>query len=145
MIKIRRMTKEDIPAAVEIERVCFSEPWSEKVYSATLLLPYAHYYVAQEESGNIVGTCGVKLILGEGEIGNVAVLPAYRGRGIARKLMERMLTDAGQESAEAFTLEVRAGNVPAIRLYESFGFRQEGIRKRFYRDPEEDALILWKR
>ena len=86
-----------------------------------------------------------ELILEEGEIGNVAVLPAYRGRGIARRLMEKMLSDALQNEAKAFTLEVRAGNLPAIRLYESLGFVQEGIRKRFYRDPEEDALILWKR
>ena len=149
---IRRMTKEDIPGVLEVERASFSEPWSYEIFNATLLLPYAYYYVAEavfgEGEGNrsvIAGQCGVRDVLGEGEITNVSVLPAFRGQGISRKMLGRLFEEAGERGTGTFTLEVRAGNTPAIRLYESFGFKTEGIRRAFYRDPVEDALIMWKR
>ncbi|MBP3216988.1 MAG: ribosomal protein S18-alanine N-acetyltransferase [Lachnospiraceae bacterium] len=146
MIQIRKMEREDIPAAVEIEQACFSQPWSEDAYNATLLLPFAHYYVAVDEERNrIVGTCGVREILGEGEVGNVAVLPAYRQQGIARALMTMLLEETTARGVQALTLEVRSTNTAAIRLYESLGFVQEGVRKNFYEKPTEDALILWRR
>ena len=86
MIRIRRMTADDLPQVLEIERICFSEPWSEDVYRATLLLPYADYYVAEVDDGAvIVGTCGVRRIAGCGEITNVAVLPEHRGFPAKRK------------------------------------------------------------
>ena len=136
-IVIRRMTADDIGQVLEVERACFSEPWSAEVFSATLLLPYAHYYVAEitEENGTarIIGECGVRDIVGEGEITNVAVHPDWA--------LERSL----QEGMTAFTLEVRAGNRPAIALYKKFGFHTEGIRADFYDKPVEDALIMWRR
>ena len=158
-VRIREMTLSDLPGVLEVEKACFSEPWSEKVYRATLLLDYTSYYVAEiteeglsplfEEAGlsgsRIVGTIGLKNIAGEGEVTNVAVLPSWRGLGIARRLMERLLSEAGEAGVDTFTLEVRAGNVPAIRLYESFGFLPEGRRRDFYEKPREDALIYWKR
>ena len=93
----------------------------------------------------IVGMCGVKKIFEEGDISNVAVHPAYRGRGISRQMLERLMREAREDGVTAFTLEVRAGNYPAIRLYESYGFRTEGIRPRFYDDPVEDGLVMWLR
>ena len=158
-VRIRKMTEGDLPGVLEVEKACFSEPWSEKVYRATLLLDYTSYYVAEitetglsplfEEAGlsgsRIVGTIGLKNIAGEGEVTNVAVLPAWRGLGLAGRLMERLLSEAAEEGIDTFTLEVRAGNVPAIRLYESFGFVPEGRRRDFYDRPREDALIYWKR
>ena len=146
MIRIRRMTADDLPQVLEIERICFSEPWSEDVYRATLLLPYADYYVAEVDEGAvIVGTCGVRRIAGCGEITNVAVLPEHRGFGIARRMLEVLIAEAAQQEVAEFTLEVRAGNVPAIRTYEHLGFRTEGVRPGFYEEPKEDALIMWRR
>ena len=154
-LQIRRMRKEDIPGVLQVERACFSEPWSAETFSATLLLPYAYYYVAEmlpdaggemrEETPRIVGQCGVRDILGEGEITNVSVLPGFRGRGISRRLLGMLLREAGERGTRVFTLEVRAGNRPAIALYESLGFRTEGVRRGFYEKPAEDALIMWKR
>ena len=158
-VRIREMTLNDLAGVLEVEKACFSEPWSEKVYRATLLLDYTSYYVAEiteeglsplfEKAGlsgsRIVGTIGLKNIAGEGEVTNVAVLPSWRGCGIAGRLMERLLWGAARDGIDTFTLEVRAGNVPAIRLYESFGFKAEGRRRDFYDRPREDALIYWKR
>lgn len=182
-IYIRRMREEDIPQAVEIEQICFTRPWSKSIFKATLLLPYAAYYVAVEEDANqsagqaperdagqnadqplepdqkqmvpkqdavqsperIVGICGVKKIFEEGEISNVAVRPGFRGRGISRRMLETLLQEARDDGVEDFTLEVRAGNDVAIRLYESLGFLTEGVRPHFYDKPVEDGLIMWLR
>ena len=163
---IRRMREEDIPQVVEIEKIAFSRPWTKSIFKAVLLLPYAAYYVAVEDGetgadavntvltgqesaefvpGKIVGVCGVKKIFEEGDISNVAVHPDYRGRGISRKMLEVLMREACEDGVQAFTLEVRAGNEIAVNLYESLGFRTEGVRPRFYEDPVEDGLIMWKR
>lgn len=169
---VRRMREEDIPQAVEIEKAAFTRPWSKSIFKATLLLPYAAYYVAVEQKtlkqkaleqealeqktleqgekpgldqDRIVGICGVKKIFEEGEISNVAVHPDCRGRGISRRMLEMLIREAREDGVESFTLEVRAGNRTAIRLYESFGFRTEGVRPRFYDHPVEDGLIMWLR
>ena len=160
---VRRMREEDIPQVVEIEKIAFSRPWTKSIFKAALLLPYAAYYVAVEESSGkdagdktgdntednipdkVVGMCGVKKIFEEGDISNVAVHPAYRGRGISRKMLEILMREARADGVQAFTLEVRAGNEVAVNLYESLGFRTEGVRPRFYDDPVEDGLIMWQR
>ena len=148
-ILIRRMTADDIEKVLVVERACFSHPWSAEVFSATLLLPYAHYYVAEitEEDGTqrIVGECGVRDIVGEGEITNVAVHPDWQGFGIASRMLGDVLARSLEEGMTAFTLEVRAGNRPAIALYKKYGFHTEGIRADFYDKPVEDALIMWRR
>ena len=182
-IYIRRMREEDIPQAVEIEQICFTRPWSKSIFKATLLLPYAAYYVAVEQDADqpakqpfepdrkemvlkqnadqpselspkqdavqsperVVGICGVKKIFEEGEISNVAVRPGFRGRGISRRMLETLLQEARDDGVEDFTLEVRAGNDVAIRLYESLGFLTEGVRPHFYDKPVEDGLIMWLR
>ena len=144
------------------------------ILKATLLLPYAAYYVAVEKNTDpaakqntdpdegknagpaaeqfidqsaerVVGICGVKKIFEEGEISNVAVHPGYRGRGISRQMLETLLQEARDDGVEDFTLEVRAGNDVAIRLYESLGFLTEGVRPHFYDKPVEDGLIMWLR
>ena len=156
---VRRMREEDIPQVVEIETIAFSRPWTKSIFKAALLLPYAAYYVAVEDSpgrdagdsipdnipDKVVGMCGVKKIFEEGDISNVAVHPAHRGHGISRKMLEVLMREARADGVQAFTLEVRAGNEIAVNLYESLGFRTEGIRPRFYDDPVEDGLIMWQR
>ena len=93
----------------------------------------------------MVGSCGVTNVSGDGEIDNVVVDEAYRNRGIATAMLEETLRRGYAMGVEAFTLEVRVSNAPAIHLYEKAGFVSEGIRPRFYEKPVEDALILWKR
>lgn len=170
-VVIRPMRKEDLPQAAGIERICFSqEAWSEKVYreefahagtylwlwcavarkarkgAASSGMPSENFSDMQGESDVPVGTISLTRTGDVGEIGNVAVLPEYRGQGIAGALLETALGyGKRQQGMSLFTLEVRAGNTAAIHLYESAGFRTEGLRPRFYTDPVEDARIMWKR
>lgn len=144
------MTEEDIPQAVEIEKLCFSEPWTESSYRSCFLGDgmQSWFYTAVLENcpEELLGIIGLSRMGDDGEIANVAVLPQHRRKGIARMLLEKALADGSScLGLYDFTLEVRAGNDAAIRLYESEGFRTEGVRPRFYRDPEEDAKIMWRR
>lgn len=144
-IKIRRMTPEDVPAAAALERECFTEPWSENAYRSTLANENAIYLVAETDGGELAGICGVLDILGEGDISNVAVAKAFRGRKIGERMLGELLKQGKDRGIGAFTLEVRASNEAAIGLYEKYGFVPEGYRKNFYEKPREDALILWRR
>ena len=105
----------------------------------------AIYLAAETESGELAGVCGVLDILGEGDISNVAVAAAFRRQKIAERMLAELLKRGKERGITAFTLEVRASNRAAIRLYEKFGFVPEGRRKNFYTKPVEDALILWYR
>ncbi len=102
-------------------------------------------YLYAEKAGRVVGLIGLQNIAGEGEISNVSVAEDARGEGIGGKMMAQILQRAKGKGVKDFTLEVRAGNKPAIALYEKFGFRSEGIRPGFYDNPREDAVIYWKR
>lgn len=144
MLVIREMAAQDVEAASRIESEVFSMPWSAKDFLEMVEADYAHYYVA-ELDGVIAGCCGIRNIAGDGEITNVVVAEEYRKKGIGRKLMEYMLERAGENGIGDCTLEVRVSNQPAIRLYESLGFKGEGVRPDFYERPREDALIMWKR
>lgn len=144
-IKIRSMTLKDAPAAAALERACFSEPWSENAYLSTLVNENAVYLVAEKDDGELIGICGLLDILGEGDISNVAVAENFRRQKIAERMLTELLKRGKERGITAFTLEVRASNEAAIRLYEKFGFVSEGRRKNFYEKPREDALILWKR
>ena len=134
-----------VKEVAEIERLSFSEPWSDEAYLEACEKEEYAYLVAVSEEGQVLGMCG--LIIGpyEAEVMNVAVHPDYRGLGIAGKLMEALLDLGGKRGVSEYTLEVRAGNQPAIHLYEKFGFVGEGVRPNFYRKPTEDALIMWRR
>lgn len=144
-INIRRMNREDVPAAAALERQCFSEPWSENAYLSALANENALYLVAESADGSIAGMCGLLDILGEGDISNVAVREDFRKKGIAERMLSELMKQGRERGISEFTLEVRASNEAAIRLYEKFGFVCEGCRKNFYEKPKEDALILWKR
>lgn len=147
-LKIREMTVADAAEAARLEQECFSMPWSQKIYESTLANPDTFYLVAEEDTGDgklFVGMCGFQNILGEADISNVAVREGFRRQGIAEKLMRLLLEEGRRQGIEAFTLEVRSSNEAAIRLYEKFGFVTEGVRKRFYEKPVEDALIMWLR
>lgn len=144
VVLIRKMEAADVEAASRIEREAFSMPWSAKDFLEMVEADYAYYYVAESE-GEIAGCCGIRNMAGEGEITNVVVDARHRKKGIGKKMMEYMLERAAENGMGDCTLEVRVSNQPAIRLYESLGFKGEGIRPGFYEKPREDALIMWKR
>ena len=141
---IRPMLDEDVEAVSKIEEATFSMPWKPDDFRDMIRRDNMTYLVA-ELDGKIIGGAGMRNILGDGEVTNVAILADYRGRGYGRRLMEALLLAGSELGAKAFTLEVRKSNEAAIRLYESLGFVSEGIRPDFYERPKEDALILWKR
>ena len=141
---IRRMAPADLEQVADLERQCFTESWSYKLLEAGLYSQYDVYYVYERQE-RILGYCNLRILAGEGEVQRIAVLPGYRRLGVARKMMEAMVTCARASLVSAISLEVRQGNLPARNLYESFGFRAEAVRKGYYRNPSEDALIMWKR
>ena len=144
-VTVRKMKKEDLDRASQIEKECFSTPWSRDAFEDMIDNEAALYMVA-EDNGYIVANCGVIVAAGEGDICNVAVDPSYRKRGIAKLLLTRIMEEASKNMAVyAFTLEVRISNKAAISLYEKLGFVNEGIRPGFYTSPKEDAVIFWKR
>ena len=138
---IRPMTSADVPAVAALEKLCFSDPWSERSIASELENPLSLWLV-WEEDGTAAAYLGVQRVPPQADVMNVAVSPALRRRGIARALfaeMQRRLP----EIDELF-LEVRASNSGAIALYQSLGFVQVGRRPNYYLDPREDALILRK-
>lgn len=141
---IRRMREADLVQTAGLERLYFSVPWSERQLRESLARP-EYRFLAAEEAGRTIGYGGLLMILDEGNITNIVVEEAYRGRGIGRALTEALLEEGRSCGLRAFTLEVRAGNRAAIHMYESIGFVSEGVRRRFYQRPAEDALIMWKR
>ena len=144
-ITVRKMKKDDLDRVSQIEKECFSTPWSRDSFEDMIDNEAALYMVA-EDNGYIVANCGVITVAGEGDICNVAVDPSYRKRGIAKLLLTRVMEEASKEMAVlSFTLEVRRSNTAAISLYEKLGFVNEGIRPGFYTSPKEDAVIFWKR
>jgi len=142
---IRDMEEGDVKEASALEALVFSMPWSESDFLEMVKAPYAYYFVAEDEDKKIAGICGLRDIAGEGEITNVAVSPQKRRSGIGRALIGRAMKQCDELGIRDVTLEVRVSNVPAIVLYEEFGFKNEGIRPNFYEHPNEDAMIMWRR
>lgn len=141
-MQIVKMEHHHLPDILQVEAECFSSPWSEQMFISEISGKFSHYYVIEEDS-RAVGYMGMWSLSGEGHITNVAVGKNYRRRGFARALISYFIEIAKKENLEFMTLEVRASNTPAITLYESFGFTQVGVRKKYY-DNSEDALLLTK-
>ena len=141
---IRPMEISDVPEAARLEEETFSMPWKESDFIEMIEAPYAHFYVADHD-GRIVGIIGLRDLSGEGEITNVAVNNDFKRRGIGSLLVSKVIEESTKFGIGDLTLEVRASNEAAIRLYDKFGFKSEGIRPGFYEKPVEDALILWRR
>lgn len=139
---IRPMTEEDIQAAAVLEKENFSEPWSANSFLEEIRKDSSIYLVAYEED-TLVGVCGLVTSLDEGEVLNVSVNKLFRQRGIAYKMLSRLLEEGQNRGILHFTLEVREGNLAARTLYEKLGFVCEGVRPGFYRNPTENAAIYW--
>ena len=126
-----------------LEKICFSDPWSEKSVASELENPLSHWLVAME-GDTVVGYVGSQTVLGETDMMNVAVHPDYRKRGIAESLIQTLVKDLKDRKSHCLTLEVRESNASARALYEKLGFSQIGCRKNYYHNPKEDGLILRK-
>ena len=140
----RRMRESDLEGAARLEKRYFSVPWTREQLGESLQSGQYLFLVA-EENGQVAGYAGLLRVMDEGDVTNVVVDEAYRGKGLGTRLMAALLEEGRGCGMKEFTLEVRVSNQRAIRLYESLGFVQEGTRKRFYERPVEDALIMWKR
>ena len=145
MTEIRRLTYADLPQVIAIERRAFPAPWSLAMFVLELSKPSGVCLVALRE-GNVVGYLICSRYDTVWHIMNVAVDPDLQGHGIGSQMLERLLEEvAGQDGRPArYTLEVRRSNGGAIRLYERFGFKAAGLRRRYYHDNGEDALIMWR-
>ena len=138
---IRRMTLEDIPAVVEIEKQCFSLPWSANSFEDSITREDTIFLVCEAEE-NITGYMGLYLSFEEASVTNVAVSPVFRKKGYGEALVENAKKAAKEAGAECIFLEVRQSNQPALSLYKKIGFEELGIRKKFYEHPVEDAIIM---
>ena len=141
MIEIKRMQDRHIAAMAKLERVCFSDPWSEDSFAGELDNPLACYFVAEEE-GRLLGYAGLWGISGEGNITNIAVEPEYRRKKVGSSLLSALIGYAREHRFKFLTLEARISNEPAKRLYKAFGFRPVGIRKGYYQGNREDAVLM---
>lgn len=130
-----------LPQVERLEQVCFSAPWTEAQLRAQLP-DDRHVFLVAERGGEVLGYVGLMYVLDEGYISNVAVSPDCRRQGIGAALIAELIRRAGQLELAFLTLEARASNAPAIRLYEKMGFRQVGRRKNYYQRPEEDAILM---
>ena len=143
-IKITAMIPEHLAQVMAIEKASFTVPWSEITYYREITEnPYAVYIVAMAGE-EVAGYAGRWLILDESHITNIAVAPGWRRNGVARKLMEHMLRSSLRQGANRMTLEVRRSNLGAQKLYEEFDFTAAGLRRGYYTDNNEDAVIMWQ-
>lgn len=141
-IRIVPMTAAHLDEIADLERICFSVPWSRNMLAEELDNACAAFLAAVDETGRVVGYAGLMVVLDEGYITNVAVHPDFRRRGIAQKLLDVFENFAKANKLAFLTLEVRESNYGAIALYGSRGYRGVGRRKNYYEHPKEDAVIM---
>ena len=144
MVQYRRMTIDDVQAVHKIELASFPTPWTlDSFYYEMTENQYAHYLVAEDENGEIIGFCGIWLVIDAAQITNVAVVQSVRGQGIGETLMREAMRVAKEANMDVMSLEVRVTNTVAQNLYRKLGFQDGGLRKGYYTDNQEDALVMW--
>lgn len=143
LVTFRFMELKDIDQILLIERLSFTIPWSrEAFYNELTHNQYARYLVMEEQE-SIIGYCGIWIVLDEAHVTNIALLPEYRGKGLGTGLLRKAMIEAKELGALTMTLEVRVSNYVAQSLYRKLGFENGGIRKNYYSDNQEDALVMW--
>ena len=142
-MRIEKMNASHVAQVAELEKICFSDPWSENSVASELQNKLALWLVSVEED-RVSGYIGSQTVMGETDMMNVAVHPDFRRQGIAEALVLALVAELQNIASKCLTLEVRASNEPARQLYEKLGFSQIGRRRNYYRNPKEDALILRK-
>ena len=143
-IEICSLKLEHIDRILVIDSLCFPTPWSRESLEKEIENSELTKYVIAKKSGIVIGYAGMWIILDEGHITNIAVHPEYRGIGVGSLLLEALIEICKIEFIKSMTLEVRESNARAQNLYKKYGFLQNGIRKGYYRDNKENALIMWK-
>jgi ribosomal-protein-alanine N-acetyltransferase len=143
-IKIIYMSEDHIDDILTVENSSFKIPWSRQSFLDELSNKFA-IYISAQASGRIIGYAGMWKVFDEGHITNVAVHPDLRGQGVGSLLVAKLLEISEAEEITALTLEVRRSNIAAQHLYAKFGFEASGVRKAYYADNGEDAIIMWKR
>lgn len=143
-LSISLMEECDLEGVLEVSSLSLKESWSKGAYQKELSNPIAKYLVAKENN-KVIGFAGVWTIIDEGHITNIAVHPNFREKGIGGKLLSSLIENCKDWGCNALTLEVRASNLPAQNLYKKYNFKEEGIRKKYYKDNNEDAIIMWHR
>ena len=141
--KLVPMEECHVPQVAALEAICFADPWNEAAVGSELSNPLSYWLVALQDD-QVIGYVGSQTVLGEADIMNVAVAPAYRRCGLGRILLDTLQVHLTAREVHSLTLEVRPSNTPAVALYESLGYVQVGRRPNYYHKPKEDALILRK-
>jgi ribosomal-protein-alanine N-acetyltransferase len=146
-VELRRLVLDDLEKIDEIERRAYPTPWSRSMFAGELAKPTSiclGAFGADEEDGSLVGYLIVSRYVDAWHVMNIAVDPPHRGRGVATMLLERLFELTIDDARRGYTLEVRVSNATAIALYERLGFTSRGLRRGYYTDNREDALIMWK-
>jgi [ribosomal protein S18]-alanine N-acetyltransferase len=145
-IELRRLAVRDLEAVEEIERASYPTPWSRSMFAGELTKPSSLCLGAfdADAGGTLVGYAIVSRYVDAWHVMNIAVAPSHRRRGVASTLLDRLFVLTAGDSRRGYTLEVRVSNQGAIRLYEQLGFKSRGIRRGYYTDNREDALIMWR-
>lgn len=141
-VQIAPMRRAHVRDVLTIEKTVYPRPWSAALFFSELTQPKTRHYVIATLEGTLVGYGGVMVHGEEGHITNVAVAPDLHHRGVGRAIMLDLMTEARTRAVDSVALEVRVGNWPAQRLYAWFGFRPIGVRKNYYAETGEDALIM---
>ena len=142
-MKIIPMNESHVAQVAVLEKICFSDPWSENSVASELSNPLSLWLIA-EENDVVCGYVGSQTVLDETDMMNIAVHPDCRRKGVAAALITELVSQLKLRGSRIVRLEVRESNTPAIALYKSMGFTQLGLRKNYYRNPKENALILGK-
>ena len=141
--EIRFMDDDDLEQVMDVERNAFSCPWDPAVFRNELRSnKFAHYLVC-EYKGRIIGYCGLWIVMDEAQVTNIAIHSDYRGQGLGEKLLRFAISFLKEFKATTLSLEVRVSNEVAKQLYRKVGFNEGGIRKNYYADNSEDALVMW--
>ncbi len=141
-LRLEAITESHLPAVLQIEKAANSAPWSERSFRNELNHPHGIFLVAIGD-GQVVGYGGIWLVVDEAHVTNLAVDPAVRRQGVARKLMMELLRRAKEKGMTCSTLEVRASNEAALELYEGLGYKTTATRRGYYPDNKEDAAVMW--
>jgi [ribosomal protein S18]-alanine N-acetyltransferase len=144
-VRIREMVAADLDTVLAIERTSFTMPWTMDTFRGLLRRSDADLFVAERVGGPVVAYAVVWMVMDQAELGDIAVAPDWRRRGLARRLMDTVLDHARRRGVREIFLEVRPSNHEARRLYERYGFVEVGRRRNYYSQPREDALVLRRR
>jgi [ribosomal protein S18]-alanine N-acetyltransferase len=139
----RYMKEEDIDQILEVEHASFATPWSREAFYNEIYNNKFAVYIVLEEDEKVIGYVGAWVVIDEAHVTNLAILPSYRGKKLGEALLRKMMTVAKDMGARSMTLEVRVTNNVAQSLYRKLGFQNGGIRKNYYTDNQEDALVMW--